>query len=303
MKRIALFLALLSAGPLSANAQNDTIWRKGGLLSLAFNQVSLSNWSAGGDNSIGGSAMANVFAKMKKGKWSWDNNLELAFGAAKVGDLDWRNSDDKIDLNSKVGHEMGKNIYLTYLFGFKTQFTEGFDYPNDTTKVRISNFMTPAYILNALGFDWKPNESLSLFLSPLTAKTTLVQDQTLVDANAAADIPLFGVDPGKKSRNEFGAYFQGRFSKKLMENVLFATRLELFSNYAHDPQNVDVNWEVLLSLKVNKYISVLVNTQLLYDNDVFIPKSDANQPPGPGTQFKESLGIGFSYKLEGYTVR
>jgi hypothetical protein len=110
----------------------------------------------------------SIFANMKKGRWAWDNSLDLAFGAAKVGKQDWRKSDDKIDLNTKLGYDLGNHFYATYLFGFKTQFTEGFDYPNDTTKIRISNFMTPGYFINALGIDWKPNDNLSVFLSPIT---------------------------------------------------------------------------------------------------------------------------------------
>lgn len=88
-----------------------------------------------------------------------------------------------------------------------------------------------------------------------------------------------------------------------MENISLMTKLELFSNYAHDPENVDVNWEVIVGMKVNKLISAILTTQVLYDNDVFIPKSDINQPAGTGTQFKETFGIGLSYKFEGYGVR
>ena len=300
MKRIILILLLAFA--FGARAQNDTIWKRGGLASISFNQVSLSNWASGGDNSIGGNAMLSLFANMTRGKWEWDNKLDLAFGAAKVGHDDWRKSDDKIDLNTKVGHDMGHHFFLTYLFGFKTQFTEGFDYPNDTTKNRISNFMTPGYFLNSVGIDWKPNDDFTFFISPVTAKTTVVTDETLIQQSEAAGTSLFGVAPGKNVRNEVGAYFQGNMKKKLMENVLFTTKLELFSNYAHNPQNVDVNWEVLLAMKVNKYFSALLTTQLLYDNDVFIPKSETNKTGGPGTQFKETFGLGFSYKFAGYSV-
>jgi len=88
-----------------------------------------------------------------------------------------------------------------------------------------------------------------------------------------------------------------------MENIQFNTKLELFSNYLNNPQNIDINWEVVIALKVNKYISAMLSTQLLYDNDVFIPKNDGTLNGGAGTQFKESFGIGFSYNFQGYGVR
>jgi len=308
MKRALLLLLFLSAITiLSTQAQNDTlpkdtIWRTGGLTSLSFNQVSLSNWSAGGDNSIGGNALVSLFAYKKKGKWAWDSNLDLAFGAAKVGDDDWRKSDDKIDLKTKIGRDLGKNFYATYLFGFKTQFTEGFEYPDDEEKFRISNFMTPGYFINSLGIDWKPSDFLSIYISPLTMKTTVVTDETLIRQYEADGISFYGVDPGEKVRNETGAYFMLKYKTEIMENMLFDTKLELFSNYSNEPQNVDVNWEVILAMKVNKYINVLLQTQLIYDNDVFIPKGVDNEG-GPGTQFKETFGLGFAYKFEGYGVR
>jgi hypothetical protein len=302
MNKILLFCFLLFFS-FSLHAQTDTIWRKGGITALSFNQVSLSNWAAGGDNSIGGNALVSLYAKMKKGNWAWDNTLDLAFGAAKVGHQEWRKSDDKIDLNTKVGHDLGKNMYLTYLFNFKTQFTEGFNYPGDTAKIRISNFMTPGYFLNSVGIDWKPNDDMSFFLSPITLKTTVVTDQTLIDRAAAANISLYGVEAGKKVRNEMGAYFLALYKKKIMENVLLSTKLELFSSYTNNPENIDVNWEVILAMKVNKYLNVLLTTQLLYDNDVFIIKDENNKSGGPGTQFKETFGLGFSYKFDKFTVR
>lgn len=284
-------------------SQNDTIWRTGGLSALNFNQVSLTNWAAGGDNSIGGNALLNLYTNMKKNNWAWDNSLDLAIGGSKIGKQEFRKTDDKIDLNSKVGYDMGKNLYVTYLLGFRTQFTEGFKYDDNNNRTRISNFLTPGYMLNSLGTDWKPMTDLSIFISPITAKTTLVNDQLLIDLSELTNVALYGVDPGKKVRNEMGAYFVGKYKSTLMENVVFSTRLELFSCYNNNPQNLDINWENIISFKINKYINALIMTQLLYDNDVFVPKNDVNAPAGPGTQFKESFGIGFSYKFDGVKVK
>jgi hypothetical protein len=75
----------------------------------------------------------------------------------------------------------------------------------------------------------------------------------------------------------------------------------LFSDYLENPQNIDASWEVLISMKVNKYISTTLSTHLLYDDDIDIAVDTNNDGITdrfvPRTQFKEVLGVGFSYKF------
>ena len=82
-----------------------------------------------------------------------------------------------------------------------------------------------------------------------------------------------------------------------MKNVSFTTKIDLFSNYANNPQNIDVSWETLIGMKVNKYISVSFNTHLLYDDDVKIQVPDEEKSVGSLVQFKEIFGVGFSYQF------
>src|SRR5688572_8365237 len=108
----------------------DTTRTKGGLISLSFNQTSLTNWAAGGENSIAANGLLNLFAKYKKNRMAWDNSLDLAYGLLKAGEKDLRKSDDKIDLLSKFGYDAtNKNKWFySVLFNFKSQFTESFEY-------------------------------------------------------------------------------------------------------------------------------------------------------------------------------
>ena len=69
------------------------------------------------------------------------------------------------------------------------------------------------------------------------------------------------------------------------------SRVDLFSNYLEDPQNVDVRWDVQLNMTVNKWFSANISTNLIYDNDTKIVQKDGSK--GPRLQFKESLGVGF----------
>jgi len=179
---ITSLMSILIATNLFAQtpAPVDTSWKKGGLGALNFNQVSFTNWAAGGDNSISGAAFLSLFANYAKDKMSWDNQLYLAYGLTKIGDTKIRKNEDKIDFNSKVGYKIDDSkFYYTFLFNFKSQFADGFTKPEDS--IAVSKFAAPAYLLYSLGIDYKPNETFSVYLSPITGKNikTLVQREIL----------------------------------------------------------------------------------------------------------------------------
>jgi hypothetical protein len=297
MRRYIIFITLFLFISSNYAQTPDTtkLWTKGGVGSLNFNQVSLSNWAAGGQNSISAGAFLNLMANYKKDKITWDNTLDLAYGMTQIGSDPLRKSDDKIDLNSKYGRLAINKWYYSGLINFKSQFTDGYNYPNDS--VIVSRFLAPAYFLLSIGMDYKPNDNFSFYCSPVTGKITVVNDQKLADAGA------YGVDSGKTHREEFGAYITISYKKEIMTNVTFGTKLDLFSNYSHNPQNIDVNWDVILAMKINKYITANITTSLIYDDDtkIAIMKKingvDTQIGAGPRTQFKEVLGIGLSYKF------
>jgi hypothetical protein len=281
-------------------------WVVGGLVSLNFSQVTLSNWAAGGQSSISAAGIVNLHANLKKNKSTWDNNLDLGYGLIKQGDADLIKSDDKIDLTSKYGRYAFKNWYYSALLNFKSQFDKGYNEPGDSLK--ISDFLAPAYVLFAIGMDHKPNDHFSFFISPVTAKFTYVNDQLLADAGA------FGVDPaeydtsnqkitdGERLRTEVGGYLKMVYNKAdLIKNVGFQTRLELFSSYTNNPQNIDVLWETILDFKINDFLSANIATTLIYDDDIDIEIDNNNDgvidKKGPRTQFKEVFGLGISYKF------
>jgi hypothetical protein len=277
-------------------------WKSGGSLTLTMAQTSLTNWSAGGQNSISLNGRLSLFANYKAEKSVWDNSLDIGYGLMKQGIDDYfTKTDDKIDLLSKYGREAFKNFYYSALFSFRTQMTPGYKYPDLDNK--ISDFFAPAYILFAAGMDYKPNPYFTAFLAPLTAKFTIVNDPTLSQQGA------YGVEAGEKSRSEIGGYIRAAYSRndfksEVLKNVAFTSKIDLFSNYADNPQNIDVNWETLLGLKINKFLVVNFNMQLVYDDNTLIPvdRNDdgiiqSDEPPGPRTQFKEIFGVGFSVKF------
>lgn len=307
MKRVifaaAMILAVMNVVSQTTEAEKqlltqkeDTLmgWKKGGVINISTSQTSLTNWASGGQSSVAIGGLLSLFAHNKQEKSLWENYLDMAYGSMKQGkDAGWWKTDDKIDFTSKYGLKAAEKLYYAGLVNFKTQLTNGYNYPDDEAK--ISGFFAPAYLLGALGIDYRPSENFTLFVAPVTLKMTFVNDDDLADAGA------FGVDPGDHLRSEFGGYLRAFLKKDLMENITFQTKLDLFSNYLDNPECIDVSWESLLSLKVNKFISATLSTHLLYDDDVniAIDNNDDGTPDefGPRVQFKEVLAIGFSVKF------
>jgi len=288
---IFISLFFTSAYLLNAQVPADTVryWKVNGKASLNFSQVSLTNWSEGGDGSVAGAFLFGITANKKKDRHVWDNSFSFEYGMTKNNSESLRKSVDQIYLSSKYGYSIGKPWYLSTLFDFKTQSAKGYNYPNTSTY--ISRFLAPAYMNIALGFDCKPNDEFSLFLSPLSTKLTFVLDEFLSSSGA------FGVDPGNRIRAEFGAYLKMAYVKKaLVKNVDFQTRLDLFSNYLKNPQNVDVNWDVKFDMKINDFLSANLGTTLKYDDDIKYKDGNGTEH-GARIQFKQFLGVGLSVKF------
>jgi hypothetical protein len=263
-------------------------WKKGGVVDLSLSQASFNNWSAGGENSLAVKGLMSIYANYKRGKSSWDNMLDIGYGLLNEGDKQVK-TDDKIDLSSKYGRMLSKHWYYAAFFNFKTQFAPGYDYPNDS--VAISKSFAPAYVVLAMGIDYKPVSNFTGYVAPVTGKLTIVNDKALSDSGA------YGVNKGEVFKTEFGGYVRLVYNQDLMKkSVSVLSKLDLFSNYLCNPQNIDVSWENIINFKVNKFISANISTQIAYDDDVKITDSEG-KTSGPKLQFKEILGIGFNYKF------
>lgn len=298
MKKIILTLtvAILAITLYGQDAEkSDTLWKYSGTTSLNLSQLSLTNWAAGGDNSLSGNGLINLSAIYATEKTEWENKLTLGFGLIKQGDDPTRKSDDQIDLASKLGIKASDKWFYTGLLGFKTQFAQGYDNPGEVDRLKISNFMSPGYLNFSLGMDYKPSDVFSLFLSPLSSKFTFVLDEDLSAAGS------FGLDPGQTARGEVGGYMKMAFKKEILKNVTLDTKIDLFSNYLNNPQYIDVNWDMLLTFTVNKYLSASLLTQLIYDYDIKFGEDTT----GDGVddtfearvQFKELFGLGLTYSF------
>jgi hypothetical protein len=247
-----------------AKDPNDTIpktWKTGGILSLNLSQGSLSNWAAGGDKfSLSANTFINLHAFYKKDKNSWDNNFDFNLGYLRTTSLGTRKSDDRFDLTSKYGYALNSKWNIGVLADLKSQFFKGYAYRDAATKVYTSNFFAPAYILLSPGFDYHPVSNFSIFISPATARWVIVKDTALST--------LYGVKAGKKSDFQLGAYATFNYAANITKTVTYKGRVDLFSNYKHNPQNVDFYMTNLFAVKISNAIAVTYSLTLIYDDDV-----------------------------------
>lgn len=290
--------------PMNSILTDSSYWTSKMLFGINGSQSSFINWAAGGRNNISLMGFLDGSATYRKGNVKWNSDLKLALGGLKFIDGGAGNSlqktDDRIDVATSLGYEFKNKWFYTLVGGFKTQMLDGYVFPNDS--VRASTFMAPAYANFALGIEYAPSPNFNVFISPLAAKLTIVNDQVLANAGA------FGVEeaitdtlgnvltPGKRLRSEYGAYIKVRYSKELAKNIEMKSRLELFSNYIDHPQNIDVNAEVIFTFKVNEWLSSSLQWNLIYDDDIDV--MDAKGRTGPRTQFKSVLGLGVAFTLK-----
>ncbi len=292
MNKIVLTIALSIAIGVAVFAQEEapqSTWTKSSEISFTFSQVSLTNWAAGGDGSAALNAMGNFAINYKEGKDSWKNKLELGYGLVKSKDDIAKKSNDKILFESMYGRRATEKLDWSAMVSFRSQFVEGYNYPADAEKVLLSDFLAPGYLFASVGMNWNPVEYLSVFFGPATPKLTIVNDDNLSALGA------FGVEPGENSRFEFGGLAKFSFKKDLFENVNLASDLELYSNYLKSPENIDIIWDVMIFMKINKFLTANLTTNLLYDDDIIITDADGNV--GPRVQLKEILGVGLTFKF------
>jgi len=294
---ILIFAALIAIN-IKVTAQDaDTAWKTKYEASLGFSQTSFTNWSAGGENALALNGMLNIYKTYTKGKVSWNNYLGLAYGVNyQETEPKIRKTNDKINFLTKGGIYAWKNWDYAGLFEFRSQFDNGYNYPNTT--VPISKFMAPGYFQFSIGMNYKPVPFFSLFISPIGARLTVVNDTELTHKKDDKGnlIGSFGVVGDNTTLWQVGGSVNAVFKKDIMKNVNLMSKLDLFSDYRHNPQNIVVGWENNILMNVNKYISLNLTTMLIYDDNInYTDKEGITH--GPRSQFRETFSIGFAYSI------
>ena len=305
-------------------------WTNSLKTTLEFGQTSLTNWAAGGYNSVSLKSFIDANANYKKNEIFWDNRLQLDYGFLYSADKPIiQKTDDRIYLESKWGYQAKDKLYYSASFSFKSQFSNSWEYkssvpegmdPDDPASWRDpgsrtlkSGFLSPANTNLALGLDYKPLSWFTVNFAPLTGGFTIVNDPLLRQSysqplkkeyEGVTDLPK--LDDGttvdgnvyKAAKFEFGAQLKMDIKVNVNDNFSYTSQILLFSDYLDDPQNIRVNWDNRIDWKIARFFSFSITTNLIYDDNVLI-KNDKDLDRYPDgkqrIQFKESLTFGFVY--------
>lgn len=286
----------------------DTIsyWSKENKVGLDISQISFLNWNAGGNNSISGLLKGQFIRTYTRDNIQWKNELIMRYGINKQESQDLRKTDDQFAFNSTFGFKKDSisNWYYAGKFNFRTQFANGYAYPN--TDLPISGPFAPAYVFLGIGAEYSRKDiNFNLYLSPLTQKTTMVFDQRLANQGAfGVDGAVYDIDgnlirEGKNLRNETGILITNQWKTEIYKNMNLEHRLGLYTDYINNFGNIDVEWQLQLDMTVNQYVKANIGTHIIYDDDIKTKEDEGGVQvtKGPKVQLKQLLGVGLTYSF------
>lgn len=259
---------------------DSSYWDNHSILYFGFNRVGLYNWAAGGLNFMEMHGLANMRFDYRHNKFHWNNFLNLQLGVIKSGYGNqgvWLKNDDLIELRSKFSRRTKHLWDYSFLIDVRSQFTYGYYTEYDRlNNFYMDNFLSPIYPIFAFGFDYHVNNHLTVDVSPFTAKSTIVLDDSL------SRIGVFGLEPNEKYRYEAGLYMNLLYSHDSLfgvKNLHFMTDVTVFGNYLENLGNLDITCEVLASYHLNKFLSLTFQGFLIYDDDIQIPRYEPDGTP------------------------
>ena len=271
-----------------------TNWKTNGNTIFLINQSSFSNWTSGGQSSVSGTLKINYNLNYFDNGWAWDTKILSAFGLNKISGSDFlKKTDDRIEINSVVGKKFNNNLIgkwsYSSFFNFQTQFAKGYRFGKDTNgnsiRTEKSRFFSPATTQLGIGLYWKKDQNFWINVAPMTGKLILVN--RLFTKNLNDNQSYFGVKQNGNSRFELGASVRSFYKTEIYENITLENRLSLYSDYLDKPKNIDFDYTLNVTMKVNKFISTNLVFQFVYDDNEI-----------KRMQIREVLGVGLNIDLQ-----
>lgn len=283
MKKLIFFVILMTfLWSLSAEG-----WTKSADISLNLNQNEYSdNWAGSELGSISWAFNANMLAeKQLNPKLNNKNTLKLAFGQTHNqylnanGERKWakpEKSTDLIDFESMFRFTLGLVVDPFASFRWESQFL---DERGDEIKNINPNIFTESFGV---------------------ARMFIKEENKELSARLGAAFKQYFDGYADESTNDGGLEFVGEYKSPLAKGAIsYNTKLvlykALFYSLSDEEDNVDftenweqvrMDWEHILSASITKLINFNLYVQFIYDERQI-----------DELQFKETLGLGFTYKL------
>ncbi len=255
-----------------SSAVKEEGWKKPVLTGgINLSQAGFNNWVAGGENSLAWQAVVDASADYV-GTIKWSNKLKIRYGQITTDSAGTRKSDDEIRLDTMGEYNTGIPVNPFVSLMIQTQVMPGYDYSSG--KIEISRFMDPGYIKESVGAALSLGDML-VVKGGAAIKHTIAPVYSLrYNGSEDADV-----------KSELGAVLTADFNAKIMENLLFKSGAEMFTNFMGF-ESIDAKLDSTLTAKINEFVNVNFNIVLMYDRDL-----------SKAMQLKESLSIGITYNF------
>ena len=275
----------------STNIKNN--WNKSGNFTFLGNQSSYSYWTAGGQTSISGTIKIDYDFNFENNGWNWDTKVITAYGLNSIGGSKYlKKTDDRFEINSLLGKKFTNNLIGNWSYSsfinFKNQWTKGYRYRKNSNgeeeRSELTRFFSPAYLQIGIGLYWRKSKDLWVNFAPVTGRLIIVNK--FFTENLQDGKQYFGVNKGSNSRFELGASLRSYFKFEFIENVEISNRLSLYSDYLENSGNIDLDYTINTSMKINKHLTTNLILQFIYDDNSV-----------KRLQVREVMGIGLNLKI------
>lgn len=283
-----LALTFVASSALTYAQENITIpdtldneWSTTWIFGLNGAQATYNNWAAGGQNNVAATAFTRLNGAYRKGNFTYGYVIRLRYGITNIEGEDSRKTDDRIATKHRAAYILNDDNTMNAFaeVSFVTQFYDGYDF-SGPQRVRISDFMAPAYFTESIGFAYTPYDFVS-FEAGLGLKQTVVTDDALVASQG------YGIKAGENLLSEGGLNLGISFSKDVLKNVSYNSRLETFNNFKKSVVSTDFSWSNELSGRINDFLTTTFQFEMVYDDDVIADE----------LQTKQVLAVGFLINL------
>jgi hypothetical protein len=279
MKKILFLILLFLAVKINSQVDStDRMWTYALATGINLSQITLSNWSQGGDNAISWVFAINGNANHKYLPWNLKNTLKLAYGRTKLGSNDYRTNDNEFYLETVLSYNIGWIVDPYISNSIRSAVSTGYDYKATPVVLKTADFFDPGYVTQSIGFAYSRSKFIATrlglgFQEIITNKYRNYSD-----------------DPETKDKQEAFKFDTGIESVTNAEfiiddNVLFTSMLRLFSAFK-ELDVWDIRWDNSINAKISKYFSMNFNVLTVYE-----------KKQSPKTQVKEGLQLGITYTI------
>ncbi len=287
MKRI-LFVTIISIIFISTNLfpknnpkeKEDSLlinlWVPTAAAGANVSQLSLTNWSQGGDNSITWTLIGNLGLKYLTDNWHFRNHLKAAYGRTKIGGENFRTNENELYFESVLSRKVGWAVDPFLSNTVRTSITKGFNYKKKPP-VETVDFFDPGYISQSIGFTYDKLIGFKTRLGFAVQETFTNEHREYTDDTSTTYMDAFKFETGLESVSNA--------ELKIDDNILLKSNLRLFTRY--ESLDVwDVRWDNALIAKVSDYINVNLSVLMIYEKKQSLK-----------TQLKQALQLGLTYTI------